>query len=388
MGALEDRLRRQPADEVVSESGTGPLTDSYTISSQVAWGYDDFCDFIRAKGQDPEKVSFDWGVTTNPSGGVWNKLNRVRPKLETWADLVSVEELEAARDRLRSYSLPRKLSPKDSDAPCAAVLNLADMQLFKADGDGLDGTLDRVERGMENFQRYIDKQIASGLNLNEVVIVNNGDPYEGIAGNYANQLHTVKGGLRDQMNMVIDVWTLFARELYPQFEYGQFITMHCNHTQFGRQGGAKESITGDGDTGSALLAEMLERILRGRKEFDHVKFTIPGDEMNVYADIAGVKTGFNHGHKIPGSGAEGFEKWLNGQVRYDPRAYEAEVWITAHKHSLMFFDLGSCSVFQCPSCDGGSKWLSDTTGKHSRSGILAMTIGNHAPLGWSDHAFL
>lgn len=67
-------------DQVISESGTGELADTYTISSEVAWGYDEFCNFIRSRGQDPEKVTFDWGVTTNPAGGVWNKLNRVRPK--------------------------------------------------------------------------------------------------------------------------------------------------------------------------------------------------------------------------------------------------------------------------------------------------------------------
>lgn len=69
--------REKPVEQ---ESGTQDGTDSYTISSDVAWGYEDFVNFIRTKGQDPEKVTFDWGVTTNPAGGVWNKLNRVRPR--------------------------------------------------------------------------------------------------------------------------------------------------------------------------------------------------------------------------------------------------------------------------------------------------------------------
>jgi hypothetical protein len=50
--------------------------------------------------------------------------------------------------------------------------------------------------------------------------------------------------------------------------------------------------------------------------------------------------------------------------------------------------MGSCSVFQAPSLDGGSKWLTDMTGRYSRSGILAYLVGEHAPLGWSDMAFL
>src|SRR5690606_10476106 len=44
-------------------------TSSYTIPSHKAWGYEDFCDFIRSKGQDPDKVNFSWGVTSTPAGG-------------------------------------------------------------------------------------------------------------------------------------------------------------------------------------------------------------------------------------------------------------------------------------------------------------------------------
>lgn len=61
-------------------------TSHYTISSEVAWGYEDFREFIRSKGQDPDTVTFGWGVTTNPSGGVWNKLSNVRPKREDALD--------------------------------------------------------------------------------------------------------------------------------------------------------------------------------------------------------------------------------------------------------------------------------------------------------------
>jgi hypothetical protein len=294
----------------------------------------------------------------------------------------------AAQARLRAYKLPQRIPGCGLGEPVAAVLNLADMQLHKPDGDGLKGTLDRLMCGLENFEDYAARMRAGGRNIDELVMVNNGDPFEGVAGNYANQNHTVHTGLREQMNTVLDVWETYSRELFPQFDKGQFVTVHCNHTQFGRQGGAKDSLTGDADTGSAFLAEALQRILNGRPEFDHVRFTIPNDEMNVYTEAAGVPLGFNHGHKIPGAGADGFEKWLNGQVRGDRQAYEARVWITAHKHSLQFFDLGSASVFQCPSCDGGSKWLRDTSGRYSQSGILALLVGNHTSGGWSDPALI
>ena len=65
---------------VETAAGTNDGATSYTISSEIAWGYEDFREFIRSKGQDPDEVTFAWGVTTNPAGGVWNKLNNVRPK--------------------------------------------------------------------------------------------------------------------------------------------------------------------------------------------------------------------------------------------------------------------------------------------------------------------
>jgi hypothetical protein len=303
-------------------------------------------------------------------------------------DALTEADIAEAQKRVRGWKLPRRTPGTGIGVPVAAVVNLADIQAMKPDGDGLEGTLTRLYDGLENVGSWVERMRKCGRNIDEIVLVNNGDPFEGIGGNYANQAHTVQGGLRAQMNVVLDVWESYSRELYPRFDKGQFVTVHCNHTQFGRQGGAAKSLTGDEDTGSAFLAEALQRVLRGREEFDHVEFTIPDDEMNVYATIAGVPVGFNHGHKIPGTDAKGFESWLNGQVRGDNQAHAARIWITAHKHHFATWDMGSCTVFQCPSCDGGSKWLRDTTGRYSRAGILAMLVGEHEPLGWSDVAFL
>ena len=69
-----------PNTPTETAGGTEEGTTSYTISSETAWGYEDFRNFIKSKGQDPDQVTFTWGVTTNPTGGVWNKLNNVRPK--------------------------------------------------------------------------------------------------------------------------------------------------------------------------------------------------------------------------------------------------------------------------------------------------------------------
>ena len=303
------------------------------------------------------------------------------------SNAVTEADITAAQERVRAWKLPRRTPGTGLGTPVAAILNLADMQIGKSEGGGIKATLDRIYDGLENFQRHLNEK-RKHLNVNELVIVNNGDPGEGIAGNYASQTHTVEAGLRGQMNLILDIWTKYAEVLFPQFDRGQFVSVLCNHMEFGRQGGAAKSITSASDNGGAFLAETLQRILNVQPAFDHVDFTIPHDEMNVYTDAAGVPMGFNHGHKIPGSDAAGFEKWLNGQARGDERAHQARIWVTAHRHNFQAWDLGSTFGFSCPSCDGGSKWLRDTTGKFSRSGTLSFLVGEHHPLGWSDIAFL
>lgn len=306
-----------------------------------------------------------------------------KPKQRLSDEEIAERRAEVAKWRLTDNCAKRKRSVKSQ--PVAAVVNLADIQGGKSEGGGVAATQQRLHDGLENVSRWLDR-MASDYNVNEVVLVNNGDPMENCAGNYAAQLFTVELNHRGQMNFVLDVWEQYAKHLFPRFDQARFVSVLCNHGEFGRMGSAK-SQTSDSDNAGGFLAETLRRVL-DRPEFAHVEWTIPHDEMNVYADVAGVPMAFNHGHKIPGNDASGFEKWLNGQVRGDADAHAAKIWVTAHRHHFQAFDLGSTSVFQCPSLDGGSKWLTDMTGKYSRSGILAFLVGEHSPLGWSDMAFL
>ncbi|GAB3776734.1 hypothetical protein FB382_004410 [Nocardioides ginsengisegetis] len=298
---------------------------------------------------------------------------------------LSDDEITERRKAVAKWKIPKRERTTTRNGSVAAVINLADIQGGKSEGGGVAATQQRLHDGLENVDRWLDR-MAGDYNVSEVVLVNNGDPMENCAGNYAAQLFTVELNHRGQMNFVLDVWEQYARHLFPRFDKARFVSVLCNHGEFGRMGAAK-SQTSDSDNAGGFLAETLRRVL-DRPEFAHVEWTIPHDEMNVYADVAGVPMAFNHGHKIPGNDASGFEKWLNGQVRGDHQAHAARIWQTAHRHHFAAWDMGSCSVFQAPSLDGGSKWLTDMTGRYSRSGILAYLVGEHAPLGWSDMAFL
>lgn len=67
------------------QGGEYSLTDGNGVSkhsraSNEPWGREDFELFLRERGEDPESVTFGYGFTTNPAGGVWNKLYDVRQK--------------------------------------------------------------------------------------------------------------------------------------------------------------------------------------------------------------------------------------------------------------------------------------------------------------------
>lgn len=299
---------------------------------------------------------------------------------------LSDTDVEKRRRELRDWLPPAFAPVSGKGQPVAAIINLSDVQSGKSEGGGVAATQQRMLDGLVNVQLWLDR-MRQHHNITELVLVNNGDPMEGCAGNYAAQLFTVELNTRGQMNFVLDMWEKYACQLFPQFDKAQFVSVLCNHGELGRMGSNKNQ-TSDSDNAGGFLAETLKRVLDSRPEFDHVEWTIPHDQMNVYPTAAGVPMGFCHGHKINGSDANGFTKWLDGQVRGDLGAHQAKVWVTAHRHNFQSWDLGSCSVFQCPSLDGGSKWFRDSTGKYSNSGILAFLVGEHFQLGWSDMAFL
>jgi len=63
-----------------SETHNADGSANYVRFSERPWGYEDYRKFIGTVGQDPDKVTFSWGWTSNATGsGFWNKLNNVRP---------------------------------------------------------------------------------------------------------------------------------------------------------------------------------------------------------------------------------------------------------------------------------------------------------------------
>lgn len=123
-------------DAAAGDSFTQNPDGSFSASkySEVAWGFDDYREFIRENGQDPDEVTFTWGWTSAPTGGFWNKLNNVRPLTAANGGGPKWPVIDQAP---RTVFIPDAIPTKPARAHLTLSLKGADTQIgFRALPDG------------------------------------------------------------------------------------------------------------------------------------------------------------------------------------------------------------------------------------------------------------
>lgn len=299
------------------------------------------------------------------------------------ASLLPTADVAALFARVRAWEAPKapEVPVNPFLKPVTFVVNWADWQLGKGEGGGVAATVERVQASIAATVARFHELVAIGRQIERIVVANLGDPFEGVSGNYANQTFTVELNLRDQLNLVLDLWLSGLRVLLPLAPKAMFISVLCNHTQWTRNGG-KSPITDDSDNGGAFLAETAKRVLEHQPGFEHVEWIIARDEVIMPVELSGVLVAFSHGHTAKGD----IKKWTELQmVRQRNLFGSVALWVVAHRHHFYAVD----DLLQCPALDGGSKWLTDMNGSNSPTGTLTFIVGEH--LGervWSDLAVL
>lgn len=291
---------------------------------------------------------------------------------------VDVDSLRAAVRKWRPTS--RRRPGLGLGAPSTFYIGLADWQIGKGEGGGSAGTAQRVLDTYEQAVARVKELRRIGRNVTSLAIWNLGDPAEGSCeGNYASQIHTVDLNRRGQLNLALDLWAAGLRALAPLFDDVEFGSVLCNHGEWTRVAG--KAVTGDSDNVGGYLADTLRRVFDGRPDFDHVRWSIPHDQMTMVTEMSGVPVALCHGHKAPGSAAEA--AWMQAQSTRILRESRVEprLWMTAHRHHYSIIDHGPWHRIQHPSLDYGSKWFADTAGKWSSPGTFTCLVGEHEQAG-------
>jgi hypothetical protein len=346
-----------------SETHNPDGTASYTRYSAEPWGFDDYRAFIASKGQDPDKVTFTWGWTSNPGGGFWNKLNNVRPAPVVEAGLEAV-------DLPALYAAAKSPAPARVPRPCgrSTVIVWADPQIGKTGRRG--GTPELLERS-ESIRAQLHDLLTDRLPAH-ILIADAGDGIEGFESG-GNPMFTNDLSLSGQLD-------LYGTELFEYINLAHAYApvtvagVPSNHAAW-RSG--KQNLGTPGDDLGLFMHKQVAKVTEAAGMF--VDWVQPTEyDESVTIDLHGTRVGLVHGNQFgPGQAVQWWEKQtFGGQV-----VAQADVLVTGHYHSFGSGVAGRNPVNQrqrwwlgAPTLDNGSDWFRQTAGRDSDPGLLVFDV--------------
>jgi hypothetical protein len=355
------KLSVVPAGE--SEQHNPDGSSSYTRYSDTPWGYDDYRAFIASKGQDPDKVTFTWGWTSNPAGGVWNKLNNVRP-------IASVEAGLEAVDLPALYAAAKGATPRlvTSNTNRATVIVWADPQIGKTGSRG--GTAELIERSAvirDKLDALLGERAPS-----QILIADAGDGIEGFESG-GNPMFTNDLSLSGQLDT-------YGTEL---FEYINLAHLYAPVTVAGIPSNhaawrcGKQNLGRPSDDLGLFMHKQVQRVTDAAGM--NVTYVKPAEyDESVSVDFYGTKVGLVHGNQFgPGQAVT----WWQKQAFGAQAAAAADVLVHGHYHSFSASVAGRNPVsgrqrycLGAPTLDNGSDWFRQTQGRDSDPGLMVFDV--------------
>ena len=292
-------------------------------------------------------------------------------------------DLEELRRELEAYE-PR--APRHEGAgDHAFVLNLADWQTGKRDGDGVRGLIRRVHSMVDGVRDRVSELRAAGREMDELYIAGLGDLHEGCKGHYPQQTFNVQLNRREQTNVTRRLLRTVITELAPLFARVVVLGVPGNHGENRNDDGKSYTTAGDND--DLAILDQLYDVFQGLEAFDHVSFVIPRNELSVTLDVKGTVVNFAHGHQFA-KGSNPYakaEEWIRGQAFGRQAAGDADIYVTGHFHHFAAFEQGARTWLQCPALEDRSEHWEQTRGVTTQSGTLTFTVSGS---GWGDLAII
>jgi len=320
--------------------------------------------FIIDSGLDPNEVEVEEPVQVRgwdaPAGGGdivrmhYYRLTVRRRTLKRDID----ELVKAAKRRRKSTENGTVVTDQ------AFVVALGDLQLGKADGDGVEGTVARfLATTTEAVKRY--KRIAKG---SPVYLIHLGDCIEGMvsqggANTWRTTLTTTEQ-VRFYRRLVLEQIKAFAA-VAPQMVV---VGIPGNHDE------AHRPIHTYGDSWATDAMSAVRDALELAGNYEHVAIHTPArDELTLTLDMCGTRVGMAHGHQWRAGQAT---TWWAKQSHGRQPIGDADLLLSAHLHHLRIEQTGSDKTWiQTPALESGSQWWKHRTGEWGQPGIVTMLVG-------------
>lgn len=359
----------------------GTLTTGTLTEEPKSW-----TDLIVDWGLDPDEVQVVPGSVqirawdANVGAGEIKRLRYYKAQLERRTGPgVDTEDLAEIKKALLRRKPLRAREEPNTQRGGVRVICLADLQVGKADGDGVEGTVNRVVEGIDGAAR-----LAKGAD--RIVLAGMGDLLEGCSNHYSMQTFAVELDRREQTRVVRRLIVRAIDTLAPLAP----LDVICTPGNHGENRQAGKAFTTWADNDDLAVFEQVADICGATERYPDVRFGFPpdGDDLVVTVDCDGTGVAFAHGHQLSGGGSPSQKalRWWAGQGMGRLPAGDADILVTGHYHHLVVHEGSGRTWMQCPAMDGGSDWWQHQTGNTSPPGMLSFTVGDYGARPWGDLA--
>lgn len=300
----------------------------------------------------------------------------------------AVENRQEIDDLVASIAKDKRKS-KLATGDCALVVNIADWQTGKRDGDGTRGLILRAQSAMQDLRRRVVELRKLGVHVGTIYVAGVGDLVEGCDNHYAMQAFGVELNRRDQRKLARRLIKEIIKAASREVERVVVLAVGGNHGE-NRKDGKAFTDFGDNDD-VAIFEEIAEALHENPEAYGHVEFVLPNDELTVTLDVCGTIITWAHGHQFRNGATPELKarNWLEKQALNKTAAGDCDLLVSGHFHHWRVAQWGCTGWVQAPALDGGSVWWRNLTGEHSPPGVLSFVAGRDvSAAGWGHPLML
>ncbi|MCY0923286.1 MULTISPECIES: hypothetical protein [Streptomyces] len=331
-------------------------------------------DVLRAHGLAPS----DWDVKgfrssewTMPGGelGVSTRFTFVRHQPTTEAERPDLDELFSLID---NYDPPR-LATAERQGDHTLIIALGDMQIGKADGDGVAGTLRRTITCIDKATALL-AEYRKRFSIGHVHLAWLGDHIEGYQSQGGANAWRTALTLTEQIRVTRRIMAHAVLGLAPLVERLTVAAVPGNHGEAVRFNGKGVTRYDDSHDTDALIA-VQEAVSLAPEEFRHVEFFVPDtDELTLVVDCSGTVVAHAHGHQW--KGGKHFDWWKGQSFSKASAMHQADVLLAGHLHHEFVDTDGPRTFIQIPAMESESTWWRHRTGTVGAPGLMVMVTKN------------
>jgi hypothetical protein len=300
------------------------------------------------------------------TGPVWRYRFKVEPAGPSAVDL---EDLIAVAKKAKP------VRPIVGDG--AFLVAIGDTQFGKVDGDGLEGTIQRV---LDSTQRAVDrlKELRKlGHRPEHVYITWLGDCIEGFVSQGGGNAWRTPTTLTEQVRIVRRLMLEQINAFRGLASGVVLASVPGNHDEAVRFG--KQTTRYDDSWAVESAVAVADAMEINPAAYGHCSVVVPGrDELTLTLDMAGTITGLAHGHQIPGGKVQ---DWWGKQAHGMQPIGEATLLLTAHLHHLRVEQGGPKTSIQVPAMESESTYWRHRTGQVAPAGVVTALVGSGT---WND----